>query len=242
MSAEHLISLQVVLAQSLCAQNSDPQSAQAAVPMLPKPPVLELVFFESPLLLCGSLVVVAIIILVLGNRHGRLRPAGVAAAGMVIVAGVIFALAGAVETTREHLAGRTRALVDLVARADLSELSQQLDAKCQLRLGLSGPAMDRSSLLAAVGRYPGSEFPISEHSVLEVHAVIDGKNLARTQARLRLRTKSTLYDLPVTCWFRIDWRADLSPDGTPLEPWRVAGVTLVQLDGVGNPASVGSIR
>jgi hypothetical protein len=206
----------------------------APVPALPAGPVFERYLLESPWMVVIALLLAVVLTVIIGNRSGKFRPSAFAAAGLALLAGVIALVAELTVTTGELLRARSRELVDLVARPDVAGIRARLDSSCELTLGLTGPRLSHSAIFAGIDRFPGGAFPIEEHAVMRESAVVDGSNIARTQLRIRVRSASTLYNVPVSSWWRIDWRADPVLDPADPDSWRVVRITLLQVDGVEN--------
>lgn len=204
----------------------------APVARLPDPPALARYLFESPWVPIALLVVAGVIGFVVLNRQGKARQGVLALGGGVVVAAVLAIVALVVETPREFLIRQTRALVARTAAADTAGvrpfLSDRVTVVCALPVPLPLPET-KQALLDAVQQQLGNTMPIREHSVGGEQASIDGPNTARTQLRVwvTLEREQAVYGGPIGSWWKIDWRKEG-------DDWRVATITLLQLDGFGS--------
>jgi hypothetical protein len=210
------------------------------VPMLPEAGVFERFVLESPWLLVGVVVFLALAAFLAFNKAGKLRQGVISLVAGLVVAGLAAVLGMAITTERERLQMRTRDLVRLTADANTSELKDYLDPHVKFS-GISevGSLHERDVLLESVRRYLGEMFKVRSHSLSRVGATIDGENVARTQVRVWVHVDkdAAMYDAPIGSWWRIDWRRDpvagAAPGRADYGPWRVSRVSLMQLDGLG---------
>lgn len=203
----------------------------APVARLPDPPALAHYLFESPWIPIAILVVAGVVGFVVLNRQGKARQGVFALLGGVVMAAMLALTAFLMETPRELLIRQTRDLVARTAAADTAGirplLSDRVTMVCALPVPLSLPDT-KQALLDAVQLQLGTNFPVREHSIGGEQASIDGPNTARTQMRVwvTLEREQAMYGGPIGSWWKIDWRKEG-------DEWRVATITLLQLDGLG---------
>lgn len=228
-------SLFIVLAQD---GPDDPSQAarEVGVPRLPSPPPGLYYTLENPWPLGIGLVVGSLIAYALLNARSRFKLAKVVAA-MLVVLGVLVMIAGtAITTEREALRERTRELVTLTAKANTAELSPMLQETASvLAFGVVPGPQGREAILEAVRVNLRERYPIAELRIGSVQAVLDGKNVARTQVRVWVKPSEDqrLYDVATGSWFRIDWQRDPLAERGAFGPWRVSRITVMQVDGLG---------
>jgi hypothetical protein len=75
--------------------------------------------------------------------------------------------------------------------------------------------VDKDTILRETSKYLDSSYRVSEYRIQAIQAVIDGPNVARTQARVRIVPEAM--DAPIVTWWRMDWRQDGGQ-------WRVTGI------------------
>lgn len=199
-----------------------------SVPELPRPPFLEHTLFESPLPLVGLLFLAGVVAFFMLNSTGRAKQGLIAAGSASALALGTLLIASLVTTTRETLQARTTALVHAAATADTTALAPLLADDVRLVLWDQTAALGRPRTLDLVNQYTGTLYKLREHSITRTTASVDGRNAARTLARVRVRTEATLYDIPIGSTWRIDWR--LENDNS----WRATAITCLQIDGVGS--------
>lgn len=199
------------------------------VPRLPDPPALTHYLLESPWFAVVGLALGGAIALIVLNRRGQ---AGLGVKIMlagIVLAAMLAVVAHFVETQREGLIRQTRELVARTAAADTAALRPMLSDRVNVvsALPLTLP-VDKQTLLDRVRQELGEAHPIAEHSTGGEQASIDGVNTARTQLRVwvQLHRDQAITGAPIGSWWRIDWRKES-------DEWRVATITLTQLDGLG---------
>lgn len=202
---------------------------ESPVPRLPDPPALTHYLLESPWFAVVGLALGGAIALVVLNRQGRASlGAGIMLVGFALAV-LLAVVAYLVETQRERLIRQTRELVTRTAAADTAALRPMLSERVNVvsALPLTLP-VDKETLLDRVRQELGEAHPIAEHSTGGEQASIDGVNTARTQLRVwvQLHRDQAITGAPIGSWWRIDWRKEG-------DEWRVATITLMQLDGVG---------
>jgi hypothetical protein len=217
-----LSSLFIVVAQAFSSGDGSP------IPNLPDPPALVHYTVENPWPVVGLCAVVAVLLVWLmmtGRLQGK-RWSRPAALGALVVALAVGVGARLVRTDREALIEQTGKLIDVATAADMTGLRGVLAPEVTLRFMEGEIRYSRDQILDLVEKYPGKT-PIDWHKIDRSQAVMDGRDLGRTQVHLRARSKEgTLYDVPVGSWWRIDWRRDG-------DQWKVAGIQCLQIDNVG---------
>ncbi|MBX3358493.1 MAG: hypothetical protein KF745_08695 [Phycisphaeraceae bacterium] len=210
--------LPLVLAQQ------SPLAGSSSVPPLPSPPFLAHHFLESPATVAGTFAILGALLFFILERRGK-ATYGIAAGGLLVLLGAATVLlACSIETTRETLAARTREIIALVARRDSAAVAPALAPDVSLAV-LGVPfRWDRERLLRAVEERLAGDLAIKEHSVTSTSATLDGPDLARTQARIRVNLEA--FGMPTSSWWRLTWRHD--PDG----PWRIIAIEALQIDAV----------
>ncbi len=189
----------------------------ATVTPLPAGPLLQRLFLENPWPVAVVLGVAGVLALVVGNARGQLkRGAGIAVACFAVAA-VVWIITATVETTRETLKRRTVELVGVTAAVDLPRLDAILDGSSQLFTVQHPGGVGKDEILHATSHFLGGVYRVREHQVGQLEAVVDGPNVARTQARVRVVTDATP---PFVSWWLIDWRRDG-------DVWRVTGIRAV---------------
>jgi len=199
---------------------------------LAPPPLFERLLFEDPAALVATCILVGLVLLIHGNRrmNRRVMLGGVAA---IALAGVFYALASLVVTTREHLKDRTREMIALTAPLDVPRFADILGP----RVTLSGPGGDIwlhreqivQQLEAAVKRYK-----VSDQSISDLTAETRGDSIGLTELSLRTTLDSEMGAMPITTRWLFAWAKQ--PDGK----WRVNDVKWLLFQG--NPPSNGVWR
>lgn len=194
----------------------------AVRPLQPAPP-LERWVLEQPWPLVGLCLVGAMLCLVVLRPRikGSIPLVGAGLLGLIAaglgIAGTLLA------TDRERLRARSVELIDAVARVDAGSMSAIFAPGVRLQTGLSiqqvPRVVGRDALVDAVERTLGGPFAVKEHAVLEVQAQLDGRDVARTQVRVRATPSSAMYQVPAFSWWRLDWRrSDQTWELTSIEP------------------------
>ena len=201
------------------------------VPRLPDPPAITHYLLESPWFAVVGLALAGAIALIVMNRRGRAGQGATIMLAAFALAALVAIVASLVEPQREALIRQTRELVARTAAVDTAALGPMLSDRVSITstptLGITLP-VDKASLLESVRRYLGDTFRIVNHSTGGEQASIEGSNTARTQLRVwvELDRDQAMIGAPIGSWWRIDWRREG-------DQWRVSGLTLMQLDGVG---------
>ncbi|MEX2218484.1 MAG: hypothetical protein WD749_06945 [Phycisphaerales bacterium] len=196
---------------------------------LARPPVLERLFLEQPLPLMAGLMVAGIVALVVLNRQGRPAAGTIVVGAAAMVAGAVWLLARVVETPREAMTAAVVALVDATARLDEPGMDRHMAPALRFysSYGSPGPAVpeagiDKSALIV-LARDKLREYPIREHAVQEVQAVLDGPGVGRTQVRVRVVAEVGPLTFPHTSWWIVRWRRE--QDGV----WRAHSIEPVDI-------------
>lgn len=191
----------------------------APAPLPPGPP---LVYFtvENPYPAMVVALVAGAVAAALVHRAGQGRWAALVLALAVVLAGALWLAARATTTIREQINQRSRLLVNAVARLDRSTAEALLADDARMH-GFPGDGWDRARMLDEARHYLGERFPIREHDVVQIQAVVDGRDLARSQVLVAVTEAS---GAPHRSWWRLDWRREAAG-------WRVFAVELLWLDG-----------
>ncbi len=190
---------------------------------LPQPGLIERLTLESPMTLVASLVVIGLAGVLVLNTRGRLKAGLVVLVLAGLLAGGIALIAGLIQTPRETLLDRTRALVTALAEVDRASLHAMLDPEAEVQVRGMTTFRGRETILSTADRYVGNG-AISSHAIPEVQGVIDGPNAARTQVRVRHSGS-----VPPASWWKITWyRASVD------EPWTAVRIEPLWISGRGN--------
>ena len=154
---------------------------------------------------------------------GRLKAGLVVLVVAGLLAGGIALIGGMVQTPREALMDRTRALVTALAELDRASLHTMLDPEAEVQVRGRSSFRGRELILSTADRYVGNG-AISSHAIPEVQGVIDGVNAARTQVRVRHSGS-----VPPASWWRITWYR--ASEG---EPWTAVKIEPLWISGLGN--------
>jgi len=206
----------------------------SVVPTLPAAPVLPHYLLEDPWPVVVGLLLAGLIAAIVLHRRDRLK-SGLRILGLaVVLAAGVYALASLVTTEREVLAARTRDAATFTAAAKVSDLRDLLTERASVHAFNPIPVPHgREELLDTVRSTLGHSIIVKELTIGPVRAVVDGPNVARTQVRVwaKLDGEQAFYNAPIGAWFRLDWTREA------LGPWRITGINVMQIDGVGvNPS------
>jgi hypothetical protein len=187
--------------------------------------------FETPVTTGVGLLVIAMIVVALFNRAGKVDK-GLKIAGLLVLAGVGCVIAATLVTTdRERMLAASTELVDAASKGDGSALERMLARDCTLKMG-RGPTASRDAIFALVARYPGEGgMTVSSHRIASSQAVRDGEGTGRTQLKVYVRVKDSPYDAATGSTWRLHWRK--SGDA-----WQVFAIECLQIDTVGNPGDI----
>lgn len=183
---------------------------QFVPPELPAPPILEKWFLESPWLPALALAAVAALLFFILRSRNQPRQAAMGAGVPLLIAAAMIVLSLLVTTEREELAARTKELISATAAADLDRLAPMLAEDVGLSLLGTARNETKSGILGLVQRYPGSMFPVEEHSVHEITAHVDRAGGGRTICRARV----VVQGVPNGSWWRVGWRKNAAGQWT----------------------------
>ncbi|MFG0283069.1 MAG: hypothetical protein ACF8R7_01485 [Phycisphaerales bacterium JB039] len=179
---------------------------QEPPPSLPTAPLADRLLLDNPVPAVLALLAAGLIGLWLLRRAGRGR-LGLAAGGAgVALAIAAYVAATVIETPREALKGRTRALIGAVAEVDTRALDDLLDGSVQVRLtgaGIRLDALGKGEIIGRAEEYMTGAYAVDEWSVTSLQAVADGPEVGRTQVRVRVIPEATRF--PTSSWWAVDW-------------------------------------
>ncbi|MBX3405281.1 MAG: hypothetical protein KF869_00850 [Phycisphaeraceae bacterium] len=194
-------------------------------PPLPAPPRLAHSLFENPWPLAIFLLVVAVLLLFIGNSRGRAREGALLAGLFAAIAGACIAVSFLVTTERERLRVEMHRLIAATATADTEALAPMLASDVALNvLGRQFPE-DKDGILGLVRRFMGSEVRVREHALNEVSAYVDGHGTGQTLGRVRVSADvAGMSDVGNRSWWRVTWRK--GADGR----WTAVNIEGLQID------------
>ena len=159
------------------------------------------------------------------NHRGDPRAYRVLGLGL-LVACALWGLGRAIETTREVLARRTRALVAGVAKADAAVIRDMLAPSATLVGRLPGSPLDREGLMDRVQVAMAAQYSLSGWAVLEVQAHESGQGRAQTMCLVRAEPRGGGINFS---WWLIDWeRTGETWRATRIEPLAIQGMFPLQ--------------
>lgn len=202
------------------------------IPPLPSPPPIAHFLLENPIPGVALLVLIAVVLFLILNSRGKIKPAIASAALLIALAGALFAVATLIETDREIIKARTRELVAAVARVDRSGMHEVMSEDITPHVTKVRRDATRDELIARVEEYVGGVYGATGHDILDLQAAMYGPRVGRTQTRVRV--SSPLGTVP--SWWRIDWQ--LENDGV----WRASRIECLWLPGIPNPGGVAGPR
>lgn len=178
--------------------------------------------FEQPFVVAAALAVIAVVAFLLFNRSEKGKLGALVAGGIVLAAAGVVAAGMAVETPRERVQSRTRALVEATGRTDASTVALVLDDEVDLLMGGQRvPGVGREVILGTIERLEG-RFALEEASAITLQAAIDGETRARTQVQVRAKPEG---GAPSLSWWLLNWAKDA--DGA----WRVTRIDCLLFNG-----------
>lgn len=184
----------------------------------PQPPLIEHVLLESPWTLAMTLAAVAIGVFVVGGRSGRRKLQKWAALPLAI--GVIgFVVAAVVNTDRELMQQRTRALVDAAVAdpIDLDAMRDLLDESVRLFV------LDRERILAMAQR-ARAIYRIDSATITTLLARRDTPTAGQTLLTVLARVSSKYGDYPAKTRWLLHWRKD------PAAGWIIDRLELISVN------------
>lgn len=183
------------------------QSAPRPPRLTPGPTLLD-TFFEEPLLTSGVALFMGVVLFFILYRLGKHHRALIAVVVAIAVAAALYIVAHVVETDREKVKARTRALVSAVERADLVTIEEMLAPSVAGVVYGTTRAPSRDALLRELDTAL-QQYRVASARVSTLEAASPIKGAAQTRARVVIRApEATLYDIPNNVWFLIDWRID----------------------------------
>lgn len=194
-------------------------------PPLPAPPRLPHYLFENPWPAAIFLLVVAVLLLFIGNSRGRAREGALLAGLLAAIAGACIVASLLVTTERERLRAEMARLIAATATADTDALDPLLASDVALSvLGRQFPE-NKEGILGLVRRYMGSEVRVREHSLTDVTAHVDRHGGGQTLGRVRVSADvAGMNDVGNRSWWRVTWRK--GPDGG----WSAVHIEGLQID------------
>jgi len=198
---------------------------EAKIPPLPTPPPVAHFLLENPIPGVVFLLLVAVVVFLMLNARGRVRPALLSAALIVVLAGVLFAVASIVDTDRERISARTRELVGVVTAVDRAGMEEILADGLVTRATRVPRNATKDQVIAIVESEVGVKYRASAHEFLDLQAAMYGPRVGRTQTRVRV---SSEYG-GIPSWWLIDWH--LEDDGI----WRASRIECLWIPGIPNP-------
>lgn len=199
---------------AILAQSTSQTSAPAP---LPKGPLLERLLFDQPWGTVALLAVLGLVAFLALRQQGKARQGtAVAAVAGALALGVAIA-STLVTTARERVRELTRELVHATASVDSPTLVRMLAPDARVsdpRHVLPFPfpsVVGRDALLEHIAQRLGArgEWKLKDWSIARVEATLDGPQIARTHARIRVTPEVSAalgFSMSTTSWWRIDWR------------------------------------
>jgi hypothetical protein len=176
-------------------------------PPLPAPPRLPHYLFENPWPGAVFLLVIAVLVLFIGNSRGRAREGALLAGLLALSAAGFIAASLLVTTERERLRDEMRRLIAATATADTEALA---------------PLLASDVALNVLGR----QFPEDKEGILGlVAAHVDRHGGGQTLGRVRVSADvAGMTDVGNRSWWRVTWRK--GPDGR----WTAVNIEGLQID------------
>jgi len=163
------------------------------------------------------LAALAVVALFTYNARADLKR-GLQAAGALLGSAVAaWVVSTFVVTPRETIRAQTRAVINAVARADVTALDPLLTNDIEIRYtGFDSPS--KPALLARISDVMGErgQYHLASWRIAELQASIDGPAVARSQVLVRATHEAT--GLPASAWVVLIWKRQ--PDQT----WRCSAV------------------
>lgn len=215
-------------------------------PALPAPTGIDHWLFERPLTSGVALAIFALACFLVLRSRGKQRLALVVGGGLATAA-CGAALAGMLVTTdRERIADQTGALIDAVARGDVRTVDGLLSDRMVFILGgrsgvvgaaePSRPGAGRGDTGAGAGNTDqspdkrwalvgvgavGSRVDLTDHESTLKRAVLDGRGVGRTQARITVKEPKMGFAIS---WWQFTWHREG-------DAWRVRTLELLSVNG-----------
>ncbi|MBX3385664.1 MAG: hypothetical protein KF768_03755 [Phycisphaeraceae bacterium] len=211
----------------------------STVPQLPRPPLWEVWLFESAWTPAIGLLAAGVVAFWLLNRAGKARQGALAGAGCVAAAGALLLTAMLVETPREQMVERTRALIRVtadqlgatIARGEDPPLADLLAEDVVLMMGGQDWLIGSDQVMAQVETVPKWGVRVERAAVVRSSAQSRDRNSGFTQVWVRAEGNFAL----ARSWWRIGWRRESDPGDPSGYRWRATTIDCLQLDGMVNP-------
>ncbi|MBA4038888.1 MAG: hypothetical protein C0468_00900 [Planctomyces sp.] len=197
--------------------------------------------FEQPWPLIAAVVAASAAIAWRRNARGRGASAAVVMAAGVACAGAAYVTSRVVQTERESLVARTRALVDAVVGADAAALRATLGRSVALRLGaaagiaggLGGAAVEPERLVEQVTAQMSGPYRLIEHRTRWARADTDARRApgavrADGLSQVRVWADPAQSRVPVSSTWLLTW--ERLPGRSGQERWALRGIELQSLD------------
>lgn len=200
---------------------------------LPSPPAWEVHLLEEPLMPAVIIGLVGVIVLAWLWSRGDAKRATLIGGGIVVLAGVWYAIGALVTTQRERVDAAARALVLAVAKADRAQLDAGLDPSAKLTIFLAPGGVDKDGIMRLVEQQLGASgrFKVTGLTVEEVQRRVDDSGSARTaQVQIKVRVSTSAIDVPNRSWWRLDYAQ--GPEGE----WRATGILPLAIQWVADPS------
>lgn len=197
---------------------------QTPPPPLPSAPMADRLLLENPVPAVLVALAAGFLAMWLLRRAGRRRLALAAAGAGIALAAVAFLVGRMIETPREALKDRTRALVEAAAEVDTAALDDLLDRSVRVRLtggGIRLGELDKGGVIARAEDYMSGAYAVESWSVPTLQAAADGPEVGRTQLRVVVTPEATRF--PTGSWWAIDWELI---DGK----WRAVEIELLRVN------------
>ncbi len=176
---------------------------------LPEPPAWQVNLLEQPWYFAGTLLGIAIVLVLLFARRDELRK-GLARGGpLALASGMIVLIASLVHTPREQMRKAATNLVASVTNVDIPALRAALTPDA--RLDYFG-GIDVNAILTQVetSMTPGQRWAIKDYSIEQFQAQATSKNSGIVQIKIRVISEAVGF--PHRSWWKITMQR--APDGT----------------------------
>ncbi len=209
---------------------TDVISPPPTLPSLADPPFLsEALLFESPWPLMAVFAAISLLLAVVIAKRGRMGLAALVAADALVVPAVLFAIATSVETDRERVRGASRELVEAVATADASALSDLLSERTHLALSRLPEVRDKAGIVSWVGSAMRGDYAVEKYTITELQAEQGPEsNIAKTRVSVRVVPERTKRNTGFICM--LTWGRERDGDE---DVWRVIRIEPLWVQGYG---------
>ncbi len=159
------------------------------LPSLPAPPALQHALFENPIPPVIMAIALGLAAYAIASRLDRRKIGLVAVGGAVVLGGALVALSGAIQTNRERVQTRTRAIVGAIADVDIGAMDRILDPDARLFAIGRGSGWSKDAIMDWVTTNLGSRsiYEVEDHRVGEIQAEIGPSGrIARTRVHVTI--------------------------------------------------------